>query len=169
LRRGLVDPLAIEDHAVALLAATLHLAHAARVHRGRRMLADDGGRRRKQIERVKEAIAAEPKRRWNLSELAELGCLSASHLAHVFRRQVGASVYDYVLRERLAHALHAVLESDDDLTTVALDAGFASHSHFTARFRARFGITPFALRRARGSASRAQLRRIVTAPLARAF
>jgi AraC-like DNA-binding protein len=158
LRQGQTDPLAVEEQAVSLLASTLHLAQ--------RLIPSDSRRQTRRIERVKEAIASEPRRRWNLTELAELACLSVGHLAHVFRRQVGVSVYDYVLRERLAHALHAVLESDDDLTSVALDAGFTSHSHFTARFRVRFGITPFALRRARGSRGRAEMRRIVTATLA---
>ncbi len=46
----------------------------------------------------------------------------------------GSSIYDYVLRERLAHALDAVLDSEGDLTAVALDVGFSSHGHFTARF-----------------------------------
>ena len=38
-------------------------------------------------------------------------------------------------------ALDAVLDCGDDFTTIALDAGFASHSHFTARFRSFFGFT----------------------------
>jgi AraC-like DNA-binding protein len=41
-----------------------------------------------------------------------------------------------------------VLDSNLDLTSIALDAGFTSHSHFTARFREFFGLTPDALRRA---------------------
>jgi AraC-like DNA-binding protein len=68
-----------------------------------------------------------------------------------------------VLHERLAHTLDAVLDCGDDLTTIALDAGFASHSHFTARFRSFFGCTPVALRRIATSARIAELRKIVTA------
>jgi AraC-like DNA-binding protein len=76
---------------------------------------------------------------------------------------VGTSIYDYVLRERLAYALEAVLDSGDDLTTIALDAGFASHSHFTARFRSFFGCTPAALRRIAVPGQVAELRKIMTA------
>jgi AraC-like DNA-binding protein len=36
----------------------------------------------------------------------------------------------------------ADVDGSDDLTSIALDAGFASHSHFTARFRAFVGVTP---------------------------
>jgi AraC-like DNA-binding protein len=56
-----------------------------------------------------------------------------------------------------------VLDGDDDLTSIALDAGFASHSHFTARFRGFFGCTPAALRRTASASRLADLRKIVTA------
>ena len=63
------------------------------------------------------------------------------HLCHVFRELVRTSIYDYVLHERLAQTLDAVLDCGGDLTAIALDAGFTSHSHFTARFRSFFGCT----------------------------
>ena len=81
----------------------------------------------------------------------------------MFRDSVGTSIYDYVLQERLAHTLDAVLDCGDDLTAIALDAGFASHSHFTTRFRTFFGCTPGALRRVGTAARIAELRKIVTA------
>jgi len=54
------------------------------------------------------------------------------------------------------------VDSDADITTIALDAGFASHSHFTLHFRTLFGVTPVALRRGAGPRP-ADLRKIVTA------
>jgi AraC-like DNA-binding protein len=120
-------------------------------------------RRTRAMERVKEAIAVAPSRKWNVARLAKLANLSPFHLCHVFRQMAGTSIYDYVLQERLAHALDAVLDGDDDLTSIALDAGFASHSHFTSRFKGFFGCTPAALRRIATSAHTAQLRKILTA------
>ncbi len=76
---------------------------------------------------------------WSIARLGSIANLSAFHLCHVFHELVGTSIYDYVVRERLAQALNAVLDGGDDITTIALDAGFASHSHFTARFRRFFG------------------------------
>ena len=74
-----------------------------------------------------------------------------------FRRMTGTSLYGYVLRERLATALDAVFD-DGDLTTIAFNAGFASHSHFTACFlHASRAATPC------GSDKLAELRKIVTA------
>ena len=119
-------------------------------------------RRRRAVERVKEAIAAAPADKWSVARLAKVASLSPFHLCHVFRDIVGTSIYDYVVQERLAHSLEPVLDGGD-LTAVALDAGFASHSHFTARFRDFFGFTPTALRRAATAEHIAQVRKIMTA------
>jgi AraC-like DNA-binding protein len=115
------------------------------------------------VERVKEAVAIAPADRWNVAKLAEVANLSPFHLCHVFRQMVGTSIYDYVLHERLTHSLDAVLDGGDDLTAIALDAGFASHSHFTARFRRFFGCTPTALRRIGSAEQAARLRKIMAA------
>jgi AraC family transcriptional regulator len=120
-------------------------------------------RRRRALERVKEAIGIAPADNWTIARLAKIANMSHYHLCHVFRQMVGASVYDYVLHERLAHALDAVLDGGVDLTTIALDAGFASHSHFTARFRNFFGCTPTTLRRIATAHRVAELRKIMTA------
>jgi AraC-like DNA-binding protein len=112
---------------------------------------------------VKEAVAAAPADKWSVARLAKVAGLSPFYLCHVFREMVGTSIYDYVLRERLAHSLGAVLDGGDNLTAIALDAGFASHSHFTARFREFFGVTPTALKRAATAGHLAELRKIMTA------
>jgi AraC family transcriptional regulator len=111
------------------------------------------------LARVKEAVAVAPADAWTVAKLAKLANLSPFYLCHVFRQTVGTSVYDYVVHEPLARSLDAVLDGGD-LTAIALDAGFSSHSHFTARFRRFFGCTPTALRRA---AQVNELRKIVTA------
>ncbi len=125
-------------------------------------------RRRRALERVKEAVASAPSDKWNVAKLARVANLSPFHLCHVFSEMVGTSVYDYVLHERLARTLDAVLDGGDDLTAIALDAGFSSHSHFTARFKNFFGCTPAALRRVATAAHIAELRKIVTARPSRA-
>ena len=120
-------------------------------------------RRLRAVERIKEAVALAPADAWSVAKLARIATLSPFHLCHVFRETVGTSIYDYVLQERLAQTLDAVVDSAGDLTTIALDAGFASHSHFTAHFRKFFGCTPTALRRTATAAHIVQMRKIVTA------
>ena len=119
-------------------------------------------RRARAVERVKEAVAVRPAYAWSVANLAKTANLSSFHLCHVFRELTGVSIYDYVLRERLAQALRAVLDGGD-ITTTALEAGFASHSHFTARFKRFFGSTPSALRQSIGVKETRELRKIMTA------
>jgi AraC-like DNA-binding protein len=149
LARGEADPLEIEQLGAELLISSLRAA----------AVRPDS---RRAIEGVKEAVALAPDRKWTLADLAEVARMSPYHLAHVFRREVGMPVYAYVLRLRLAQALASVVDSDTDITSIALDAGFASHSHFTLHFRTLFGVTPAALRRGAGPGPE-ELRKIVTA------
>jgi AraC family transcriptional regulator len=120
-------------------------------------------RRARALSRVKEAVACAPAEKWTIAQLAKIANLSPFHLCHVFREMVGTSIYDYVLQERLAASLDAIVDCGGDLTTIALDAGFASHSHFTARFRTFFGCTPAALRRLARADGTDELRKIMTA------
>jgi AraC-like DNA-binding protein len=161
LETDAVDALEAEERAIELLEAAVA---AARKARQTRPAVAGSWRRARRVARALEAIGAEPERRWTLAALGELASVSPGHLAHLFRAELGISVYDYVVRSRLARALDAVLDSDAGLTEIALDAGFASHSHFTARFRAFFGHTPQQLRRDARRATARQLRRIATAP-----
>jgi AraC-like DNA-binding protein len=50
----------------------------------------------------------------------------------------GLPLYRYQLRLRLARALD-LLARYDDLSALAHDLGFSSHSHFTAAFRDTYG------------------------------
>jgi AraC-like DNA-binding protein len=159
LDKGEVDDFEAEALGLDLLDMSLSSVRPAKLP----VRASAQTRRRRALERVKEAVASAPSSKWNVARLAGVANLSPFHLCHVFRDMVGTSIYDYVLHERLAQALPAVLDCSDDLTGIALDAGFASHSHFTARFRGFFGVTPVALRRIATSAHTAQLRKILTA------
>ncbi|MCW5659096.1 MAG: helix-turn-helix transcriptional regulator [Burkholderiaceae bacterium] len=159
-----VDAFEAEVRALDLLQAALAAARRDRQLRSRVRATPGSWRRTRRVARVVEAIGADPERRWTLSALGALANVSPGHLAHLFRAELGLSVHDHVIRARLARALDAVLDSDAGLTEIALDAGFASHSHFTARFRAFFGHTPQQLRREARATTARQLRKIATAP-----
>lgn len=75
---------------------------------------------------------------------AELGT-SAFHLCRVFRANTGQSLHRHRDQLRLRAALNR-LERDEDLTTIGLDVGYSSHSHFTAAFKRAFGTAPSTLR-----------------------
>jgi AraC-like DNA-binding protein len=85
-------------------------------------------------------------RRWTLVEIAGELRVSPVYLTQVFQQVEGLPLYQYQLRLRLARALD-LLAGYDDLTTLALDLGFSSHSHFSAAFRRLYGYSPSAFKR----------------------
>lgn len=163
LRRRLIDP-AADRFEVETLGLEL-LSLCLRVLRGQTSPLRPAAhlRRARAVERVKEAVAVAPADAWSVARLAVIAKLSPFHLCRVFHELAGTSIYEYVVRERLAQAVNAVLDSGDNITAIALEAGFASHSHFTARFRRFFGCTPSALRRAAAAGEIGEFRKIMTA------
>jgi AraC family transcriptional regulator len=99
------------------------------------------------VEATKIALATRPEDAWSLSALATRVHSSPFRLARIFRSFAGMPVHRYHLRARMAAALDQVLDTSRDLTTIGLDLGFSSHSHFTAAFRRTFGVTPSVLRK----------------------
>jgi len=110
------------------------------------------------VERVRTHALLYLDQRITLGELARGAECSPFQLCRAFRRATGGSVHRWVLQLRLQASLERVAEPGRDLTAVALDLGFASHSHFTAAFRRTFGITPSELRRRARAGTLAGLR-----------
>ena len=89
-----------------------------------------------------------------LPAIAQRLAVSPAYLTDAFRRAEGLPLVRYQQRLRLVRAL-AELPRRDDLTALALDLGFSSHSHFSTAFRATMGVTPSEYRRqARGAIQR---------------
>lgn len=84
-----------------------------------------------------------------LSEIADAAHASVFHACRVFRRAFGTTLHAYRKELRLRHALAQLIDSDAPLAAIAAGAGFASQSHLTNLFRARFARTPGAVRAAR--------------------
>jgi AraC family transcriptional regulator len=153
LQRRIASALETEESALHLFAATLR----APVPRSpQRQLRSRGA---EMVEAIRLTLAAHPGEAWSLATLARRVHASPWHLAHTFRELAGVPLHRYQLRARMAAALGEVLDSRRDLTTIGVALGFSSHSHFTACFRASFGVTPSALRGAQGP----QIRKILTA------
>lgn len=140
------DPLAVEEISVSMLSASLLAACKDSRSKDRARHSFTLARRRRQVEIVKEAISLHPTQEWTLCDLARQAGTSPYHLVRVFREEVGVPVHRYLIRTRLGNALQTMRATDADLTAVALESGFASHSHFTSRFRSLFGMTPSQLR-----------------------
>jgi AraC-like DNA-binding protein len=85
-----------------------------------------------------------------LTRLARIVGCSPFHLSRVFRSQVGLSLRAYIARLRVHLAAERLASGERDLTALALDLGYADHSHFTHSFRREWGAPPSAVRRRYG-------------------
>jgi AraC family transcriptional regulator len=133
LREGIAEPLEAESLALTLVQRSL----------GPRTAKEPGASygRKRLVDRVKLALASDLARRWTLPEIAAEVKGSPVYLTQVFQQVEGVPLYRYQLNMRLARAL-ALLGEYDDLTSLGLDLGFSSHSHFSASFRRFYGLTP---------------------------
>lgn len=133
LARKVAEPLEAETMALTLVRRALgeRSSHAAGASAGRQKLVD----------RAKLALASDPARRWTLAEIAAEVGVSPVYLTQVFQQVEAVPLYRYQLRLRLARALD-LLGRYDDLTSLGLDLGFSSHSHFSSAFRQVYGRTP---------------------------
>jgi transcriptional regulator GlxA family with amidase domain len=74
--------------------------------------------------------------------MAEMAALSPAHFARSFAATVGVTPFHYVVRRRLARAYELLERTERSVLDVAVEVGFKTQSHFTARFRREFGVTP---------------------------
>lgn len=132
-----MDAVALDETVVSLLAHVVREAsggvrHADEPTPGQRAL----------VAEARLLLARRADRRVALAEVASQLHCSVFHLCRTFRRVEGSTVHSYLMRLRLRLALERLADGAGDLTRIALDAGFCSHSHFTAAFRREFGLTP---------------------------
>ena len=157
LRDGDPDQLEAED-ATFLLLASLSRSFAGPTGESR-----VGVAQRRRIEQARALLASSPSARWHLGSLGRVLRCSPFHLARQFRAGTGETISRYVLRLRLGIALERLADGEPDIASLALDTGFAHHSHFTARFRSTFGITPTQARAKLAKRNLDELRAMVTA------
>lgn len=101
--------------------------------------------------RIREAAAtirAQAHRTVSAGELAAACGLSTSRFRHLFRDETGTSFRRYRLWARMLVAAD-VIAGGGDLTTAAVEAGFATPSHFSDAFHGMFGLPPSRLLAAR--------------------
>lgn len=138
LRQNIAESLEAESLALTLVQRALgpRTTRAAAGTAGRQLLVD----------RIKLLLASDLTRRWTLTDIAAEIPGSPVYLTQVFQQVEGMPLYRYQLRLRLARSLD-LLDRYDDLTELALELGFSSHSHFSAAFRQTYGVTPSAFKR----------------------
>ena len=134
------DPLTLDEGVCRLVdglcrGARMGLAGARRplaTEQEHRTLAEDA--KAVLVARVRETV--------RLEHVARALAVSPFHLCRVFRDQTGYSLHGFQIELRLRMALDRLDDFRGDLSRLAVDLGFAHHSHLTRCFRRAFGSTP---------------------------
>jgi AraC family transcriptional regulator len=141
-----LEPLWADVTALQLIADVLESAFAkqgVRQQSKRKGTAVDHAER---AEAAKSYLASKLTERIALDEVAAAVNVSPFHFARIFQEHTGVPVHRYLTKLRLRLAMERLTESKCDLTELALDLGFSSHSHFSDSFKREFGKTPFEVR-----------------------
>jgi AraC-like DNA-binding protein len=92
------------------------------------------------IEQVAAAIRSDPARTFRAEQIAANLGLSTTHFLRLFTQQCGTTFRGYQRWNRLITTIRDTV-SGHDLTRSALDAGFATPSHFSETFRTMIGLS----------------------------
>jgi AraC-like DNA-binding protein len=146
-RHGQSDDLALAEH-VATIEDLASASHAGRdlagatASRADRHLATASRADRDLVAAIEHVLRLDLGRETALDDLAERAGYSLFHACRVFRATTGSTIHGFRRELRLRHALARILDGDEPLASISDACGFASQSHLTNLFRARFGITP---------------------------
>lgn len=99
------------------------------------------------LSRAVTAILSQPAAPHSVASLAKIACMSRSAFAKAFEEAISATPIEFVARARLAKARDLILATDESIGSIAESVGFASRSHFSSRFRERYGEDPTAYRK----------------------
>ena len=106
------------------------------------------------VNQAKEYLRRNYAKALTLGEVAWHAKMSEEHLARVFRKVTGQTVFDYLRTVRLENAKTLLIDSSQTLTEIAAATGFGSLSLFSRNFSQYVGQSPSRYRQERARAVR---------------
>lgn len=89
--------------------------------------------------------------RQGIPAFCSLSHYSQSHLARLIRKHFNLSLKQYINELRLQKARSEIILTRRSLESISEELGFQSFSHFNKIFKAKFAVTPAALRKENGT------------------
>ena len=77
-----------------------------------------------------------------IETLANMVCLTKSHLERLFREKLGTSPLQYILRTKIQCAQRLLMTTNYSINVIAHEVGFDDPSYFIRVFRQKIGFTP---------------------------
>lgn len=96
---------------------------------------------------IQEYIHDNLSERIRLEDLAGIADTSTHGLFRLFNASFGRTPAQYIIDQRLRKSRWLLVNTKKDITTIALETGFSSHSHLTSTFKKKLKVTPQEFRR----------------------
>ena len=77
-----------------------------------------------------------------IETLANMVCLTKSHLERLFREKLGTSPLQFILRKKIQSAQRLLMTTNYSVKVIAHEVGFDDPSYFIRIFRQKIGFTP---------------------------
>ena len=97
--------------------------------------------------RIIDYLHTHMKEKITLEDISRITFFSPVYCDSVFKRDMGRSIIDYLLHERIKEAKKSLLEGSLSLPAVASSVGFYDYNYFVRVFKKRTGYTPTAYRK----------------------
>lgn len=94
------------------------------------------------VGRVREILNEHDHASLSLNEIATILNIHPVHLSRSFKKYFHCTMGEYVRKIRIEKAVLDLLNSNQSLTTIAHDRGFADQSHLIRIFKAYLGMNP---------------------------
>ena len=140
------DRLAVEEEVLTLFFEICE-RRAEKVKKISKARLGTATRQRRLVDRARAYLDAHLSETTGLEKVAQDAGTSLYHLCRVFREQTGLTMHAYRTRQRLGYVLDRLVDGRAaNLTELALDTGFASHSHLSRVFQKQMGVPPSTIR-----------------------
>jgi AraC-like DNA-binding protein len=136
VERGTGSTLEIEEEAIDLVRATQEMTP----------FPEGSGRHRSLVDDTRQYLAHHFHLDLDLATVAAAVGASPFHLSRVFKESTGFSLTRYRTALRVRSAIEMIAGGADNLSRVAVEAGFFDHAHMTKTFAMRLGKSPSKLR-----------------------
>ncbi|MEI6083081.1 MAG: helix-turn-helix domain-containing protein [Verrucomicrobiota bacterium] len=117
---------------IVLLELEARVRRLALAMKGRRAGATHSGGT---VERVTRYVGEHYREELTVAQIAGGVGRHPNYVMQLFSRSTGMSLWDYVIRLRVAHAQRLLLTTDQKIVDIALEAGFGSASRFYDAFQ----------------------------------
>lgn len=101
-----------------------------------------GGLSRAKLTLVRDYINEHLDRDLKLNEIAAIAQMSPYHFSRLFKRSLGITPHQYILRSRIDKAKYLLQHTELSIAEIAIGVGFCDQSHLTRYFKRAFDVTP---------------------------